>query len=203
MLIRFSLLAVVSFPKIGTDDVPALALWTVHGQAEILVLALVSAIAAQIKGGWNRLAHASGQSFWNRNDNIRPPRNRFASVALESTDATGGVLKVWRGEEGHHLHRLTHTNPSDGVADRIGLRGGAPVGAPRSTSPDLLKAHRLNVAVLVSGLRVRSKLCMKDRGEEIALERGEHNPNQTRTFFVPTPPPIVGRRDEKCPHIRW
>ena len=41
---------VVALPKIGADDVPALALGTVQRKAEILVLALVAAIAAEESG---------------------------------------------------------------------------------------------------------------------------------------------------------
>lgn len=47
---RLGFLCVVLPPEIGANDLPASALWTVQRQAEILVLALVSAIAAEESG---------------------------------------------------------------------------------------------------------------------------------------------------------
>lgn len=44
---RLGFLRVVLPPKVGADDVPAVALWTVQHETEILVLALVSAFAAE------------------------------------------------------------------------------------------------------------------------------------------------------------
>jgi hypothetical protein len=50
MLTGPGLLRVVSFPKIGANDIAALALGTVQGEAEVFVLALMPAFATEESG---------------------------------------------------------------------------------------------------------------------------------------------------------